>query len=261
MGNNIILKAENLSKKYRLGEIGFGSLAEELNSIWYKMRGKNYSNHKLDINYDPTNKEFWALQDINFEIEKGDIVGILGENGAGKSTLLKIISRITSPSLGCIKYNGHISAILEVGTGFNQELTGRENVFLNGSILGMKKKDIIAKFDEIVDFSETGKFIDTPLKRYSSGMYVRLAFSIAAHLNSEILIIDEALAVGDQGFHERAIEKIKSISMNEGRTILFVSHNISIVKDLCNNGILLRKGRLISNGPIDDTINDYINIK
>ena len=259
MKKNIILKAENISKKYKLGEIGFGSLAEDLNSVWYKLRGKTYSNLKVDVNYHPSTKDFWALQNINLEIEKGDIVGILGENGAGKSTLLKIFSRLTTPTTGCIKYNGHISSILEVGTGFNQELTGRENIFLNGSILGMKKKDIVAKFDEIVDFSNTGKFIDTPLKRYSNGMYVRLAFSIAAHLNSEILIIDEALAVGDSGFHERAIEKIKSVSKNEGRTILFVSHNIGIVKDLCNSGILLKKGALISSGLINDTIKEYTN--
>lgn len=259
MSKHIILKAENVSKQYKLGEIGFGSLTEDLNSIWYKLRGKSYSNHKLDIPYDATNKEFWALRNINLEIEKGDIVGVLGANGAGKSTLLKIISRLTTPSTGCIKYNGHISSILEVGTGFNQELTGRENIFLNGSILGMKKKEIHAKFDEIVDFSETGKFIDTPLKRYSSGMYVRLAFSIAAHLNSEILIIDEALAVGDAEFHERAIQKIKSVSKNEGRTVLFVSHNIDLITELCETGVLLKKGELISNGKINETIKDYLN--
>ena len=260
MSKQIILKAENISKRYKLGEIGFGSMAEDLNSAWYKLIGKSYSNHKVDIPYDPTNKEFWALKNINLEIEKGDIVGVLGANGAGKSTLLKIISRLTTPTTGCIKYNGHISSILEVGTGFNQELTGRENIFLNGSILGMKKKEIISKFDEIVDFSETGKFIDTPLKRYSSGMYVRLAFSIAANLNSEILIIDEALAVGDAAFHERAIEKIKSVSKNEGRTVLFVSHNTELIRGLCKSGILLKKGELISDGTIDDAINDYLKI-
>jgi lipopolysaccharide transport system ATP-binding protein len=259
MSKHIILKAENISKKYKLGEIGFGSLAEDLNSVWYKLIGKNYSNHKIDIPYNPNNNEFWALKNINLEIEKGDIVGVMGANGAGKSTLLKIISKLTTPTTGFIKYNGHISSILEVGTGFNQELTGRENIFLNGSILGMKKKEISAKFDEIVDFSETGKFIDTPLKRYSSGMYVRLAFSIAANLNSEILIIDEALAVGDAEFHERAIQKIKSVSKNEGRTVLFVSHNIDLIRGLCESGILLKKGELISNGLINETIKDYIN--
>jgi lipopolysaccharide transport system ATP-binding protein len=260
MSKQIILKAENISKQYKLGEIGFGSMAEDLNSLWYKLIGKSYSNHKIDMPYEPSNKAFWALKNINLEIEKGDIVGVLGANGAGKSTLLKIISKLTTPTTGCIKYNGHISSILEVGTGFNQELTGRENIFLNGSILGMRKKEIVSKFDEIVDFSETGKFIDTPLKRYSSGMYVRLAFSIAAHLNSEILIIDEALAVGDAEFHERAIQKIKSICKNEGRTVLFVSHNIELIKGLCRSGILLKKGELISDGHIDDTVKEYLNL-
>jgi lipopolysaccharide transport system ATP-binding protein len=260
MNKNIILKAEDLSKKYQLGEIGFGSLAKDLNSLWYKFRKKDDLNKKLEFSEQKITNEFWALKNINLEIERGDIMGIVGENGAGKSTLLKIFSKITAPTTGFVKYNGHISSILEVGTGFNQELTGRENIFLNGSILGMKKKDISAKFNEIVDFSEIGQFIDTPVKRYSSGMYVRLAFSVASHLNSEILIIDEALAVGDANFHERAIQKIKSVSINEGRTIIFVSHNIKLMSDLCNSAILLKNGSLVTKGKVVDVMSEYINM-
>lgn len=209
--------------------------------------------------FDDQEDRFWALKDLNFDIEQGDRVGIIGRNGAGKSTLLKILSRITAPTEGTVKIKGRVTSLLEVGTGFHGELTGRENVYLNGAILGMKRREIDKKFDEIVDFAEIEKFIDTPVKRYSSGMYVRLAFSVAAHLDSEILLADEVLAVGDATFQKKAIEKMGELSSGQGRTVLFVSHNISAVQSLCKKGVLLNKGRLITYDGIDETIRKYMN--
>jgi lipopolysaccharide transport system ATP-binding protein len=204
-------------------------------------------------------EDFWALNDLNFEIKRGDRVGIIGRNGAGKSTLLKILSRITEPTSGRITINGRVASLLEVGTGFHPELTGRENIFLNGAILGMSRAEIRGKFDEIVAFAEVEKFLDTPVKRYSSGMYVRLAFAVAAHMEPEILIVDEVLAVGDAQFQKKCLGKMQDVSANEGRTVLFVSHNMGVISQLCNKGILLNKGQIESNGQINDVVDRYIN--
>jgi len=204
-------------------------------------------------------EEFWALKDINFEVEQGDRLGIIGRNGAGKSTLLKILSRITEPTSGRVKIKGRVASLLEVGTGFHQELTGRENIFLNGAILGMSRTEIKRKFDEIVDFSGVEKFLDTPVKRYSSGMYVRLAFSVAAHLEPEILLVDEVLAVGDEEFQKKCLGKMKDVSTDEGRTVLFVSHNMGIIAQLCNKAILLNKGMLEISGETNTVVDQYIN--
>lgn len=237
---------ENLWKGYQLGSGKSGSFRETLSSL-----------------FSPTKKEkdtFWALQDINFSINKGEAVGIIGRNGAGKSTLLKILSRITAPTKGGFELNGRVSSLLEVGTGFHPELTGRENIYLNGTILGMTRAEVKLKFDEIVAFSGIEKFIDTPVKRYSSGMYVRLAFAVAAHLEPEILIVDEVLAVGDAEFQKKCLGKMKDVSSNEGRTVIFVSHNMGAVKSLCNVGLLMNKGQLEFVGGIEDTVSSYLNI-
>ena len=204
-------------------------------------------------------EEFWALRDVNFEVKQGDRLGIIGRNGAGKSTLLKILSRITEPTKGRVMIKGRVASLLEVGTGFHQELTGRENIFLNGAILGMSRTEIKRKFDEIVDFSGVEKFLDTPVKRYSSGMYVRLAFSVAAHLEPEILVVDEVLAVGDEEFQKKCLGKMKDVSSNEGRTVLFVSHNMGVITQLCNKGMLLNKGMLEISGNANAVIQEYIN--
>lgn len=256
------LKAENISKKYRLGQVGTGTLSHDLNRFWHTIRGKEDPYLKIGDTNDRTTKgksEYvWALQDIDFEIEQGDAVGIIGKNGAGKSTLLKILSKITRPTTGKIFSNGRISSLLEVGTGFHPEMTGRENVYLNGAILGMTKKEITRKFDEIVDFAGVEKYIDTPVKRYSSGMYVRLAFAVAAHLDSEILIVDEVLAVGDAEFQKKCLGKMGDISKGEGRTVLFVSHNMAAVQNLCNKGMLLKNGQINNIGKIESCIQKYI---
>lgn len=258
----LALKAENISKQYRIGQIGTGTLSHDLNRAWHKLRRKDDPYLKVgevnDNRNTSNNKYLWALKDINFEIEQGDVVGIIGKNGAGKSTLLKILSKVTSPTTGKIYTKGRISSLLEVGTGFHPEMTGRENLFLNGAILGMTKKEIKSKFDEIVDFADIEKYIDTPVKRYSSGMYVRLAFAVAAHLDSEILIVDEVLAVGDAEFQKKCLGKMGDISKGEGRTVLFVSHNMAAVQNLCNNGILLHKGGISYFGEISKTINHYL---
>jgi lipopolysaccharide transport system ATP-binding protein len=255
---------ENLSKLYRLGEVGTGTLSHDLNRFWAKIRGKEDPFAKLGQVNDRTQKAesdyVWALKDINFEVEEGDILGIIGRNGAGKSTLLKLLSRVTSPTIGSIKVKGRIASLLEVGTGFHPEMTGRENIYMNGAILGMRKKEIDRKLEEIVDFSGVEKYLDTPVKRYSSGMYVRLAFAVAAHLESEILIVDEVLAVGDAEFQKKCLGKMGDISKGEGRTVLFVSHNIRALKDLCKSAIILKNGKLESNGSINDTINNYLNL-
>ncbi len=257
----LALKAENISKQYRLGQVGTGTLSHDLNRFWYKMRGKEDPYLKIGEANDRTQKgasEYvWSLRDINFEIQQGDAVGIIGRNGAGKSTLLKLLSKVTKPTTGKIFTSGRIASLLEVGTGFHPEMTGRENVFLNGAILGMTRKEISRKFDEIVAFSGVERYIDTPVKRYSSGMYVRLAFAVAAHLESEILIVDEVLAVGDAEFQKKCLGKMGDVTKGEGRTILFVSHNMTAIKELCNTGILLNQGQLAYRGNILDTIIEY----
>jgi lipopolysaccharide transport system ATP-binding protein len=250
--SKLAIKAENISKQYRLGEVGTGTLSHDLNRFWHKVRGKedpylqigqaNDRSQKADSNY------VWSLKDINFEIEQGDAVGIIGRNGAGKSTLLKLLSKVTKPTTGKFHVNGRIASLLEVGTGFNPEMTGRENIYMNGAILGMRRHEITRKFDEIVDFSGVEAYIDTPVKRYSSGMYVRLAFAVAAHLESEILIVDEVLAVGDAEFQKKCLGKMGDVSKGEGRTVLFVSHNMAAVKSLCNKGIVLQNGAVVFQG-------------
>jgi lipopolysaccharide transport system ATP-binding protein len=243
-----VIKVENLSKQYRLGAIGTGSISHDLNRWWHTLRGKEDPYLKIGETNDRSkkgNSEYvWSLKDINFEIEQGDAVGIIGRNGAGKSTLLKILSRVTGPTTGNLKIKGRVASLLEVGTGFHPELSGRENIFLNGAILGMRKHEIQRKFDEIVDFSGVERYIDTPVKRYSSGMYVRLAFAVAAHLESEILIVDEVLAVGDAEFQKKCLGKMGEVNKGGGRTVLFVSHNLGSISQLCDKAILLSNGKI-----------------
>ena len=247
--SNYSIKVENLSKKFELGVIGTGTL---YHTIWgYLEKLKRGKSNQQAI------QEFWALKDINFELAQGDVVGIVGKNGAGKSTLLKVLSRITEPTKGRITINGRVASLLEVGTGFHSELTGRENIFLNGSILGMRKSEIKSKFDEIVAFSGVEKFLDTPVKRYSSGMYVRLAFAVAAHLEPEILIIDEVLSVGDAEFQKKCIGKMSEVS-KQGRTVLFVSHNMEAVNTLCEKAILIEKGQVIQQGTAREIVDLYL---
>lgn len=254
----IAIKAEYVSKKYQLGVINHGMLYKDIQAWLARRRGKEDPHSKIGTQtYSDTIDNFWALRDVSFKIEQGDRVGLIGKNGAGKSTLLKILSRITAPTEGHIYIKGRVASLLEVGTGFHPELTGRENVYLNGAILGMKRKEVARKFDEIVAFSEIEKFVDTPVKRYSSGMYVRLAFAVAAHLDSEILLADEVLAVGDQAFQAKCLGKMESVSQQEGRTVLFVSHNLASVRSLCINGMFLKKGILEQFGPIENVISCY----
>ena len=257
-----VIKVENLSKQYRLGSVGTGSFAHDVNRAWHRVRGKEDPYLIIGEENDRTVKgrsEYvWALKDINFEVKQGAVLGIIGRNGAGKSTLLKILSRTTSPTTGSVKIKGRVASLLEVGTGFHPELSGRENIFLNGAILGMTKLEIKSKFDEIVDFSGVERYIDTPVKRYSSGMYVRLAFGVAAHLDPEILIVDEVLAVGDAEFQKKALGKMKDISNKEGRTVLFVSHNMEAILKLCPSGILLSNGMITTIGDTQDVIDQYL---
>jgi lipopolysaccharide transport system ATP-binding protein len=259
--SDIVIKVENLSKQYRLGKVGTGTLTQDINSWWSRIRGKEDPTLKIGEKNDRTSKgesEYvWSLKDINFEVKQGDTLGIIGKNGAGKSTLLKILSKVTAPTTGKIKVKGRIASLLEVGTGFHPELSGRENIFLNGAILGMSKNEIKKKFDEIVDFSGVERYIDTPVKRYSSGMYVRLAFAVAAHLESEILIVDEVLAVGDAEFQKKCLGKMNDVSKGEGRTVLFVSHNMAAVENLCNKGIVLNNGNMIFEGGSKESIDYY----
>lgn len=259
---DIILKVENISKQYRLGTVGTGTLSHDLNRWWHAIRGKEDPYLKVGETNDRSakgNSEYvWALQDINFEVTKGEVLGVIGKNGAGKSTLLKILSKVTAPTTGVIKSRGRIASLLEVGTGFNPELTGRENIYLNGAILGMTKKEITSKLDEIVAFSGCERYIDTPTKRYSSGMTVRLAFAVAAFLEPEILVVDEVLAVGDAEFQKKAIGKMQDISKSEGRTVLFVSHNMAAVRSLCTKGMLIEHGKTVFFGDIDETIDLYL---
>ncbi|SFQ18823.1 ABC transporter ATP-binding protein [Parafilimonas terrae] len=257
-----VIKVENLSKAYQIGQIGTGTLQSDFRRWYAKARGKEDPFLKIGETNDRTTKSegdvVWSLKDINFEIEQGDAVGIIGRNGAGKSTLLKILSRVTAPTTGKITGNGRVASLLEVGTGFHPELTGRENIYLNGAILGMRKKEITHKFDEIVDFAGVERYIDTPVKRYSSGMYVRLAFAVAAHLESEILIVDEVLAVGDAEFQKKCLGKMGEVSKGEGKTVLFVSHNMAAVRNLCNKGIILKNGELNFKGTGEEAIDAYI---
>ena len=262
MKKDIIIKAENISKQYRLGQVGTGTLSHDLNRWWHQIRGKENPYLKIgDTNDRSTKGEsdyVWALQDINFEVERGEILGIIGKNGAGKSTLLKILSRVTATTTGSIKLVGRVASLLEVGTGFNGEMTGRENIYLNGAILGLTKKEITSKLDEIIDFSGCERYIDTPVKRYSSGMYVRLAFAVAAFLEPEILIIDEVLAVGDAEFQKKAIGKMQDISRTGGRTVLFVSHNMAAIKQLCTKTIMMENGMIVFEGDTNDGIDYYL---
>jgi len=258
----IAIKVEAVSKLYRLGEVGTGTLSHDLNRWYHRLRGKEDPYLKIGESNDRANKgssEYvYALKDINFEVQEGEVLGIIGKNGAGKSTLLKLLSRVTGPTSGKIKVKGRTASLLEVGTGFHPELTGRDNIFLNGAILGMTKAEIRNKFDEIVDFSGVERYIDTPVKRYSSGMYVRLAFAVAAHLEPEILIVDEVLAVGDADFQKRCLGKMGDISKNEGRTILFVSHNMAAVKSLCNRGLLIVNGEINYDGSSEIAVQKYL---
>ncbi|MDP5158572.1 MAG: ABC transporter ATP-binding protein [Flaviramulus sp.] len=262
MRKDIILSIENVSKQYRLGQIGTGALGHDLNRWWHRIRGKEDPYLKIgevnDRSTKGTSDYVWALKDINFKVERGEVVGVIGKNGAGKSTLLKLMSRVTSPTTGEINFGGRVASLLEVGTGFHGEMTGRENIFLNGAILGMTKKEIASKLDEIIEFSGCERYIDTPVKRYSSGMYVRLAFAVAAFLEPEILIVDEVLAVGDAEFQKKAIGKMQDISRGGGRTVLFVSHNMAAVKQLCSKVIVLEFGTVVFEGNTNDGIEYYL---
>ena len=263
---DIILKIEGLSKQYRLGLVGTGTLKDDLNRWWHKIRGKEDPYLKIGATNDRSIKGdsnyVWALHDINFEVQQGEVLGIIGKNGAGKSTLLKILSRVTSPTTGEIKSKGRIASLLEVGTGFHPEMTGRENIYLNGAILGMTKAEIKQKEEDIISFSGCAGYIDTPVKRYSSGMTVRLAFAVAAHLEPDILIVDEVLAVGDAEFQKKAIGKMQDISKGQGRTVLFVSHNMSAIQSLCTRVLLLDNGRLVKteSGEPQKVVETYLSL-
>ena len=265
--SDTVLKIENVYKRYRLGMVDSNAFKEDLQAFWAKLRGKadpfdSYitANELAHIkNKDEIKSRYvWALQDINFEVKQGEIVGIIGKNGAGKSTLLKLLSKTTAPTRGQIKVKGRIASLLEVGTGFHPELTGRENIYLNGMILGMTKREVTKHLDEIIDFAGIDAYIDTPVKRYSSGMYVRLGFAVAAHLLSDILIVDEVLAVGDAEFQKKCIGKMKDVSQGEGRTVLFVSHNMQSIKSLCNSGLYLKNGMVVLQDHIEEVAKHYL---
>lgn len=256
--NDVIINIENVVKEYRLGSIGGGTLTADLQSFIAKLRGKENPNSLIGSKQvDNKGDTFRALDGINLQIRKGEAVGIIGHNGAGKSTLLKLLSRVTAPTSGTISYNGRIASMLEVGTGFHPELTGRENIYMNGAILGMTKKEIDSKFDEIVRFAEMEKFIDTPVKRYSSGMYVKLAFAVAAHLDNEILVMDEVLAVGDMKFQQKCLGKMGDASSHEGKTVLYVSHNMNTIRSLCTRCVVLSHGKIIFDGDTEEAIAIY----
>ncbi|MEJ8842203.1 ABC transporter ATP-binding protein [Lacibacter sp. H375] len=261
--SNTIIKVEDLSKQYRLGQVSTGTISHDVNRWWHKVRGKEDPYLKIGETNDRTSTGstdyVWALKDINFDVKQGEVLGIIGRNGAGKSTLLKILSRTTAPTTGSIKIKGRVASLLEVGTGFHPELSGRDNIFLNGAILGMTKKEITRKFDEIVAFAGVERYIDTPVKRYSSGMYVRLAFAVAAHLEPEILIVDEVLAVGDAEFQKKCLGKMKDVSEKDGRTVLFVSHNMAAINNLCKNVTVLANGMVQFTGNVHDGISNYMN--
>lgn len=256
------IRIEHVSKEYRLGAIGGGTLRGDLQSWWARARGREDPNSKIGSDAGAhIGERFLALDDVSFEVKKGEALGIIGHNGAGKSTLLKLLSRVTAPTSGTISYNGRIASMLEVGTGFHPELTGRENVYMNGAILGMTKAEIDRKFDQIVSFAEMEKFIDTPVKRYSSGMYVKLAFAVAAHLDSEIMVMDEVLAVGDMKFQQKCLGKMGDAANSEGRTVLYVSHNMNTIRQLCTRCIVLDHGKLIFDGDVEQAIGVYEDVK
>ena len=261
MEREVVIKIENVKKQYRLGTIGGGTLQGDLQSWWAKIRGKEDPNTKIGQEVYNRNQTFMALNGIDFEVYKRERLGIIGGNGAGKSTTLKLLSRVTAPTEGNIYINGRISSMLEVGTGFHPELTGRENIYLNGAILGMSKAEVDSKIEEIIDFSECRQFIDTPVKRYSSGMYVKLAFAVAAHLDSEILVMDEVLAVGDMKFQQKCLGKMSDVAKNDGRTVLYVSHNMNTIRQLCNRCIVLDHGRVVFNGDVEEAIAVYLGMK
>lgn len=258
---SVVINVENISKQYRLGQVGTGTLSHDLNRWWHRVRGKADPYLQIgeanDRSTAGSSDYAWALRDVNFSVQQGEVLGIIGRNGAGKSTLLKILSRTTAPSTGKIQIKGRVASLLEVGTGFHPELTGKENIFLNGAILGMSRHEITRKFDEIVAFAGVERYIGTPVKRYSSGMYVRLAFAVAAYLESEILIVDEVLAVGDAEFQKKCLGKMKDVSVNEGRTVLFVSHQMGIISQLCENALVLKNGRVFDQGSAQDMVVTY----
>lgn len=262
--SDIAIKVENLSKQYRLGEVGTGTISHDLNRWWHQIRGKKDPYLKIgeinDRSVSGGSEYVWALKDINFEVKQGQVLGIIGKNGAGKSTLLKILSRVTSPTTGIIRAKGRVASLLEVGTGFHPEMTGRENIFMNGTIMGMNRHEIKAKLEEIVEFAGIAKYLDTPVKRYSSGMTVRLGFAIAAHLEPEILIVDEVLAVGDAEFQKKAIGKMQDVSQGKGRTVLFVSHNMASIESLCQKGLVLENGQITHAGDILSSLEHYTKI-
>lgn len=262
MSRETVIKVEDVSKQYRLGQVGSGTLSHDLKRWWALARGKEDPFLKVGVENERTKSATsdytWALRDVNFQLNQGETLGVIGRNGAGKSTLLKLLSRVTSPTTGSIKVKGRIASLLEVGTGFHPELTGRENIFMNGAILGMTRREIKSKFDEIVDFAGVAMYIDTPVKRYSSGMYVRLAFGVAAHLEPEILIVDEVLAVGDAEFQKKCLGKMGDVA-SHGRTIIFVSHNMQAVQSLCKTSMYMRAGRMVEIGPTDRVVNTYLN--
>jgi len=258
MKNELMIKVDNVSKKYKLGQIGGTTLNAEFQRLRAKIRHQEDPTRKIGAKDYNRGETFMALDGISFEVKKGERIGIIGKNGAGKSTLLKLLSRVTGPTSGEIGLNGRVASMLEVGTGFHPELTGRENIYMNGAILGMTKKEIDSKIEKIIDFSEVRQFIDTPVKRYSSGMYVKLAFSVAAHLDSEILIMDEVLAVGDMAFQKKCIDKMNEVSRDEGRTILYVSHNMNTIAQLCNRCIVLDHGHIMFDGDVEKAIEVYL---
>jgi lipopolysaccharide transport system ATP-binding protein len=262
MSKNSAIEFDGVGKQYALGSIGTGTLSRDLNRWWAMVRGKEDPYLRIGETNDRTRKSetgfVWALKDISFQVEKGEVLGIIGKNGAGKSTLLKILSRVTSPTVGEIRVRGRIASLLEVGTGFHTEMTGRENIYMNGSIMGMTRHEITRKLDEIVDFAGVERYLDTPVKRYSSGMTVRLGFAIAAHLEPEILVVDEVLAVGDAEFQRKAIGKMQDVAKGEGRTVLFVSHNMASVRSLCTKGLILKDGCIDYSGDIKSSIDRYL---
>ena len=257
MQEELMLKIDNVSKKYKLGQIGGTTLRDELQRKRAKRKGLEDPTATIGKKKVNVGEEFYALSNISFEVKKGERVGIIGHNGAGKSTLLKLISRVTAPTDGTISMNGRVASMLEVGTGFHGELTGRENIYMNGAILGMSEKEIDSKIEDIIEFSECRDFIDTPVKRYSSGMYVKLAFSVAAHLDSEIMIMDEVLAVGDMEFQKKCLDKMNDVSRQQGRTILYVSHNMNTIRQLCDRVIVLNHGQIIFDGDVEEGIRAY----
>ena len=253
-----MIEIDNITKTYRLGTIGGGTLKGDIQSFWARLRHKDDPNLRIGEKAYKKNEKFTALDGVSFDVKKGETIGLIGRNGAGKSTLLKLLSRVTAPTEGEIRIKGKISSMLEVGTGFHPELTGRENVYLNGAILGMSRKEVDERIEDIIEFSECRQFIDTPVKRYSSGMFVKLAFSVAAHLNSDIMLMDEVLAVGDMAFQKKCIEKMVSVAKDEGKTIIYVSHNMQTIRQLCSRCVVLDKGKVIFNGDVEDAINVYL---